>query len=61
MSKRTNSQLKSKFHQEDQSYFKKAKVGRKWGFPDSSVGKELPEMQETLVQFLGLEDLLQKG
>ena len=33
----------------------------RWGFPDSSVGKELPEMQETLVQFLGLEDLLQKG
>ena len=30
------------------------------GFPDSSVGKESPSMQETLVQFLGQEDLLQK-
>ena len=30
------------------------------GFPDSSV-KNLPEMQETLVQFAGWEDLLEKG
>ena len=49
MSKRTNNQLKPKFHQEDQSYFKKAKVGRKWGFPDSSVGKESTAVQKTLV------------
>ena len=31
------------------------------GFPDSSVGKELPVMQETLVQFLVWEDSLEKG
>ena len=31
------------------------------GFPDSSVDKNLPAMQETLVWFLGREDLLQKG
>ena len=31
------------------------------GFPDSSVGKELPAMQETPVRFLGWEDLLEKG
>ena len=31
------------------------------GFPDSSVGKESPVMQETPVQFLGWEDLLEKG
>ena len=31
------------------------------GFPDSSVGKNLPAMQETLVRFLGREDLLEKG
>ena len=30
------------------------------GFPGSSAGKESPSMQETLVQFLGQEDLLQK-
>ena len=31
------------------------------GFPDSSVGKESPVMQETPVQVLGQEDLLEKG
>ena len=31
------------------------------GFPDSSVGKEPPAMQENLVQFLGWEDSLKKG
>ena len=31
------------------------------GFPDSSVGKNPPAMQETLVQFLGQEDPLEKG
>ena len=31
------------------------------GFPDSSVGKDLPAMQETPVQFLGQEDPLEKG
>ena len=30
-------------------------------FADSSVGKILPAMLETSVQFLGREDLLQKG
>ena len=30
------------------------------GFRDSSV-KNPPEMQETLVQFVGWEDLLEKG
>ena len=30
------------------------------GFPDSSVVKNLPAMQETLLQFLGWEDLLEK-
>ena len=31
------------------------------GFPDSSVGEEPAWMQETLVQFLGHRDLLEKG
>ena len=31
------------------------------GFPESSVGKNWPAMQETLVQFQGQEDLLEKG
>ena len=31
------------------------------GFPDSSVGIESDAIQETLVQFLGWEDLLEKG
>ena len=31
-----------------------------WDFPDSSVGKNPPAMQETLVQFLGQEDPLEK-
>ena len=31
------------------------------GFPDSSVGKESFSMQETPVQFLDWEDLLEKG
>ena len=31
------------------------------GFPDSSVGKELPAMQETPVPFLGREEPLEKG
>ena len=31
------------------------------GFPDSSIGKNLPAMQETPVQFLGQEDPLEKG
>ena len=31
------------------------------GFPDSSVGKESPSMQETPVRFLGQEDLLEKA
>ena len=30
------------------------------GFPDSSVGKNPPAVQETPVQFLGREDLLEK-
>ena len=30
-------------------------------FPGSSTGKESAEMQETLVQFLGQEDPLEKG
>ena len=33
----------------------------KRGFPDSSLVKNLPAMQETVIQFLGLEDLLEKG
>ena len=32
----------------------------KWGFPDSSVGKESAAMKETLVRFLGREDPLEK-
>ena len=31
------------------------------GFPDSSVGKESPAVQETPVQFLSWEDPLEKG
>ena len=31
------------------------------GFPDSSLVKNLPVMQETLVQFLSHKDLLEKG
>ena len=31
------------------------------GFPNSSVGKNLPAKQETPVRFLGQEDLLEKG
>ena len=31
------------------------------GFPDSSTGKESAKMQETLVQFLGQDDPLEKG
>ena len=31
------------------------------GFPDSSVDKESPAMQETLVPFVGREDPLEKG
>ena len=31
------------------------------GFTDSSVGKESPTMQETLVQFLGWKEPLEKG
>ena len=31
------------------------------GFPGSSAGKNPPAMQETLVQFLCWEDLLEKG
>ena len=30
-------------------------------FPDTRLVKNLPAMQETLVQFLGQEDLLEKG
>ena len=30
------------------------------GFPDDSVGKTLPAMQETRVQSLGWEDVLKK-
>ena len=33
----------------------------KKGLPDSSVGKELPAVQESPVRFLGWEDLLEKG
>ena len=32
-----------------------------WGFPDSSVGKNLPAIQETPVWFLGQEDVLERG
>ena len=31
------------------------------GFAGGSVGKNLPSMQETVVQFLGQEDPLEKG
>ena len=31
-----------------------------WGFPDVSVVRNLPAMQETQVQFLCLEDPLEK-
>ena len=31
-----------------------------WGFPDDSVVKNLPAMQETQVQSLGQEDSLEK-
>ena len=36
-------------------------VGQKQRFPGSSTGKIPPAMQETLVQFLGWEDPLEKG
>ena len=32
-----------------------------WGFPDSSVVKNPPVMQETPFQFQGGDDLLEKG
>ena len=32
-----------------------------WGFPGSSASKNQPAMQETLIQFLGQKDLLEKG
>ena len=32
-----------------------------WGFPSGSDSKELPEMQEIQVRFLGWEDPLEKG
>ena len=32
-----------------------------WGFPGGGVVKNLPAMQETLVQSLGREDPLEKG
>ena len=32
-----------------------------WGFPDSSLVRDLPTTQETLVQFLSQEDPLEKG
>ena len=32
-----------------------------WGFLDSSVSKDLPAIQETLVQFLGQKDWLERG
>ena len=32
-----------------------------WDLPGGSVVKNLPEMQETLVEFLGREDPLEKG
>ena len=32
-----------------------------WGFPDSSVVKNLPAMQETWVRSLALEDSLEEG
>ena len=31
------------------------------GFPESSLVKNPPAMQETLIRFLGREDLLEKG
>ena len=34
---------------------------KEWGFPESSVGKNPPAMQETPVRFLGWEDPLEKG
>ena len=37
------------------------RIRGKWGFPDSSVGKESAAMQETPVRFLGREDPLEKG
>ena len=33
----------------------------KWAFLVAQVVKNLPPMQETLVQFLGQKDLLEKG
>ena len=35
--------------------------GPRVGFPDSLLVKNPPAMQETLVQFLSQEDLLEKG
>ena len=37
------------------------KYGSEWGFPGSSVVKNLPLMQKTWVQSLGWEDPLEKG
>ena len=33
---------------------------KSWGFPDSSVGKNLPAVRETWVKSLGWEDPLEK-
>ena len=43
------------------SLLNKSNVALEKGFPDRSVGKELPAMQETPAQFLGGEDPLEKG
>ena len=39
----------------------KTAVAKSWGFPGSSVGKNLPMMQEMFVQFLNVEDQLEEG
>ena len=41
--------------------FEYSSLFRKWGFPDISVGNESACNLETLVWFLGQEDLLEKG
>ena len=39
----------------------KTEDAKSWGFPGSSVGKNLPVMQEIFVQFLNVEDHMEEG
>ena len=52
---------RTKFENPNQQWLKRGRDLFFLGFPDSSVGKESTCNAETLVRFLCLEDLLEKG